>query len=290
MTTNFGQKITVLGPSVSPNLALRQSQSDDVDDAAMAFGSRLLLRIDPRDIRRDAGNPTGVKRVHYMAPNRDPAIFMGSGISVAAISGKYDGKEVFALSNAGTEGAGTHNDFAVHARSLIDVTEFTMFGVGHFDADLIDQDGMNPLVTMWRNSSSREATIAHVYSGGVNYISIYADHSDGNGANHVLDDSITFSEGVPFAYCWIVRSSGNWRSRLYINQVNTALLEQGSLGGSMDAGTIEVHIGHTAADLNQWPGGHGRGYIISGNALDTAENTTLSQNLMLELMTHYGIS
>lgn len=286
--STFGLKTTVLGPNISPNLALRQSQSDSIDDAAIGYGDRLLMRIDPRDIRRDTLNATGKKRVHYMAPNRDPAIFTGSGISIATISGKYSSKEVFVLDRSGTAGAGTNNDFKTLPKSLNGATEFSVFGVAHYDGAMMGQSGFHTLLGMYRDRTALESCIAHQYVSSVNYLSIFVDQGDGGGVNHNLDTSTTLAAGTPFAYLWRVRAANN-RTSLFVNNVLTPLID-GDTANVPESGNIEVYLGHLTSDSQQWGGAHGRAYIVAGDALDTDDNKAIAQALMLEMMTYYGIS
>lgn len=284
----YGLMTTISGPNISNNLGLTTSQNDYADTAASAFGDRLLTRIDPRDVVKTTDRPTGAKRVHEQMPNRDPLLFTGSGISVEAISGKYAGKEVFKTVATGTAAAGTHNDLACGPKSLNGKSEFSIFGVAHFEASMLGS-GSHFMTAMYRDRSSFETVIIHQYVSGVNYLSIFSDQASGGGVNHVLDGSATFTAGTPFAYLYqVYGSADNSTIKLFINNTITVLIS-GVAKNTPESGSMELFLGHGTADNNQWTGGFGRHYIIQGDCLDTADNQAASLKLMQELKLLYGI-
>ena len=284
-------RTTINGPLISPSLGLRKATADAVDEAAAVFADRLLLRVDPRDIKRNAANPSGRRQAHAMAPNRDIAAWAGTGFSVETIPAKYNGKEVFKFNGSGTAAAGNHNDFLVGPKSLNNVTQFTLFGAAHFDASMLGTAGFHTLVGFYRDGSTLESCFAHQFVSTVDYLSIFADQASGGGANHTIVGSAVVAAGTPFAYMWRVlgTSVGDSQNRLYINQ--TVTQNAGNTGADVpEAGQMQFFLGHLTADNHQWTGGHGRAYIVSGDALDTAANQAASVELMAQIKTLYGIA
>lgn len=288
----IGQRQTILGPSLSMNLGLRQSTSDDVDDAALALGADLLCRIDPRDVRLTADNPTGTKRVHYMAPNRDPLVMAGTGSPITADQSGvlYGGRPYFKL-NRGM-GVADLNNLVVGPGSMDGLLAFSFMGVAHFDAALksitVDEQG---LFTVWRDYGNAEATVYHTNAGGVHYLSMKGDAGEAGGVNHNLDTSTVFANGVPFAYLFQVTGTGpgNNKTNLFVNNLDAPLLSATN-GPWPETGTMQMRIGNRNTQTSQWAGGHARGYLYRDNILDTADKLAAARALMFEMKTHYGIA
>ncbi|MFZ4165171.1 hypothetical protein [Brevundimonas sp. NPDC058933] len=285
----FGQQITIGGAAVSANLGLAQSKSNDADAVAAGYGSRLLMRVSTRDVRRTADNPTGAKRVHPLAPNRDPLLFMGSGVSVGAISGKYGAREVFAMTATGNVSAGTANDLKAGPKSLNGMASgFTLFGVAHYEASMLGS-GFHALVTMLRDGSQLESMLVHQFAGGINYMTAFSDQGDSNGVNVDMATVPALVAGAPFAYCLRIKpitTSAN--VDLWINNLTTPVIT--STGKPLpEAGQYELLLGHTLIDSQQWSGGHGDAYVIQGDALATLDDKALATALMLEMKAYYGI-
>lgn len=98
-----------------------------------------------------------------------------------------------------------------------------------------------------------------------------------------------FAAGVPFAYCMRVKPiSTSAEVALWINSMTTPVLNAGSKP-LPEAGQIELLLGHTVSDSQQWIGGHGDAYVIAGDALATLDDQALATALMLEMRAHYGI-
>ncbi|MCO6180261.1 hypothetical protein [Ciceribacter sp. RN22] len=283
-------KISLTSASISANHALVRQLDDEVDQAAVAFGDKLLLRIDPRDVRRTAENPTGRKCVHYASPNRDPLLFTGSGVSVETISGKYAGREVFKLTSTGDAGNGTHSDLTVGPKSLNNRNAFSIFGVAHYNADMLGTSGFHTLIGMYRDRSTLETAIAHQFVSGINYLSVYSDQGDGNGQNHILDASTVLAAGEPFVYLLIVYPYLP-RVKLYVNSLDAPLITSNisTAPGVPEAGAMEMYIGHLTASEQMWSGAHGRGYVIAGGAVDSWGKDR-SEMLIAALKSYYAIA
>lgn len=288
----YSSKVTLYGAQSSPNTALRRTQADVADEAAAAFGNRLLLRVDPRDVRRDVNNPTGAKVAHFAAPNRDPMVFSGSGISAEPIAGKYGGKDVFKMTGTGAAGAGTHNDMSIGPKSLNDVTEFSVFGVGHYDASMFSTGTFRPLFAHYRDFNTLESCLTYQVLGGVKSLVAYSDQGDGGNASVNLEATTKIAAGTPFAFLWIVKQATLPRLAVYVNSISDVLMSTGGDTGipSPETGGIRLFLGHLTADNQQWAGALARAYYVAGDALDTAQNQAFSATLMAQLKALYGIA
>ncbi len=281
-----GSKTSIADATVSsvPKLAARQPDAADV--AAAYFGDRLLLRVDPRDVIRNSANPTGAKRIHLCEPNRDALLFSGTNISVGKVAGKYDSKEVFRFSTAGS-----FNNLRTRPKSLNNVTQFTVFGVAHIDSAMLGTSGFHTLLAWYRDGANLESAFAHQYIAGVNYLSLYADQADGGGANINLDTTPAIDPDIPFAYMLRVVGThpGNSRVSIYINQTDTeTAVQPGS--GIPEAGSIELFLGHLIDSSSQWTGGQGKLLIIEGDTLGTDEDAAASAALMAAMKSVYGVA
>lgn len=282
----LGLKTTVIGANVSADLGLTQSVSDDLDAAALAFGSDLMLRIDPRDVTRTTANPTGEKVVHFTGPNRDPLLFRNpASVSIGPVSGLYDGKDVFVLASAAN--AGEANDLAVYFNHMDSAVAFTVVGVAHVDAAMLGS-GYHGLLVFRRDGSNLESALVHQYSGGVNYLSGFADQGGGGGANHNLDTSTVIAADTPFVFTWQVLSTGG--TKLFINTDLATNIFAGVGSGVPETGTMKLLIGTTGIYNQQWLGGAGRTFVVRGDTLDTPERAGLTLALVAEMMSYHGVA
>lgn len=273
-----GLQTTVVGASASPNLALKQATTDAVDRAALLLDP--ILRVDPRDVVKAGG--TGKNTVHYTAPNRDPFYFSDDdGFSVGAISGKYDGKEVFNLLT------GDKNNATVFAHSLRNKTAMSFVGVAHFDAEMLGS-GFHTLLGLWRDGTAFEAMLAHQYSSTTNFLSAWSDQPAGSGGNYDMDGGSAIQAGTPFVYLFQVISGGG--QKLFFNENLTDDRVSGGGSNAMEGGDIQLRIGWGASVSQQWDGGHGRLYAFDGDVLSTDDKRRSTQALILELKAYYGIA
>lgn len=283
----FEKKTSIAGVTVSavPNIA--GLQPDTADIAAAYFDSRLLLRVDPRDVVRNAQNPTGAKKIHLCEPNRDALLFSGTNMSVGKVAGKYNGKDAFRFTTGGTP-----NNLRTRPKSLNNVTEFTVFGVAHFDAAMMGTAGFHTLVSWCREGSlTPETVLAHQYAAGVNYLSLYADFADSGGVNINIDSGGVVSAGTPFAYMLRVvgTSTANSRVSIYVNQTATETAAQAG-SGVPEPGSIQLFLGQHVDSTRQWIGGHAKLLVIQGSTIGNAGDIAATAALMAALKAEYGIA
>lgn len=275
----------LIGARVSPNVRLASLAADDCDDKAAYFDARLVLRVDPRDIRRTVSNPTGIRVAHPTAPNRDPAYFTKAGLTIEALAA-YAGEEVFVFGTADA-----HN-LKIPASGLTGVTEFTAFGVSHYASAMLGTAGFHTLFAMYRDGNALESVIAHQYVSGVNYLSIYSDQGTvGAGLNHVLDGSTAILPDVPFAWAFRVTgtSVGNSVMQLYVNTMVTPLIS--ATGRDVpEGGAMEVYLGHLTASNQLWQGAMGKVYVVLGSTLGNADDQAASAALMASMKAKYGVA
>ncbi|MCA2014457.1 hypothetical protein LCM17_23430 [Cereibacter sphaeroides] len=280
----IGLKSTILGAQVSANLGLAQSVSDSLDAAALAFGSDLLLRVDPRDVYRPATNPTGKNAVHFMAPNRDPLLFRNPGsIEIATVPTLYNGEEVF-VSTADT--GGETNDMQVHFNSMGATVAFSVVGVAHFTAEMLGA-GFHALLSFVRDGSNNEAMLVHQFAGGVNYLTGFADQASGGGANYNMDAGSEVAADTPFVFVWQVLASGG--CRLFINTDLDGSILSSVGSGVPETGAMKLRICTTGTGAQQWLGALGRTYVFAGDILDTPEKKGLALALVVETMAKFGV-
>lgn len=286
---SFGSVTTVRAAPFDPNLGINAPLSDALDRAAMAFGDDLLMRVDPRDIVKTSANPTGRGELHRTAPNDDPLYFMGTGVSVGPVSGKYNGDDVFILTNGGSVVAGTGSDLRAGGPSVANLSQFTLMGAAHIDASIMGS-GQHNLLTFYRAASAAiESVLFHQNVASVDYLTFGWDEGAGGGANIDLDAvGSPIVAGTPFVYC-VITKTGAPEVSIYINSMD-APVSTGSGINAPETGVSHIRIGWRVADVEQFVGAHHRLYLLNGARGQTAVDLAKLTAMMVAFKAQCGIA
>ena len=292
----LGTNIRNNAARVSANIGLRDRLDDDVDDAAIYVehqspGAPLLLRIDPRDVRRPADNPTGAKRYHHQWPGRDLLRFSGTGTVVGPVTGKYAGQPVFSVTPG--VGSAANTDITVEGQSINGLTSFTVIGMADLAPSMMGTSGFHVIYCHYRDSAGFEMTLAHQFAGGVDYLTLFADQGDGNGLNYNLTTGGLITPGVPFMYAMRVKPVSTTQSQISL-WFNGALAANRAIDGAVttiaETGTLQTFLGHGTDSSQQMTGALGRHYVFGGDAMATADGVAAVHQLALQMKNLYGIA